>query len=151
MKTKTTLSRRAFFTAFAAPVIAATALAAAAVPTAAQAQATACMNVGGTVLCTEIGGGAIQVQAQTQLIAGNYQGYWRDGRALVEHVTVTPNEISVHRIAGGDTQGVTARFIRSGPTTYNSPTGHRIVITGPTTFTWTNNAGQNGVAYSLLQ
>jgi hypothetical protein len=120
-------SRRAFFKSVVQPALAAAAIATVAVPSGAHAQAQA-----------------------PQLAPGNDQGCWHDGCAMVERVTVTPSEITLHRIPGGDVQGQTFRDIRSGASTYNSPNGHVIMITSPTTFTWTNSSGQNGVAYSLL-
>lgn len=94
---------------------------------------------------------ATLAQATTQLYSGNYKGYWHDGRAMVERVSVTPSVITAYRVAGGDVQGQTARYIRSGPNSYNSTTGHIITVTGPDTFTWTNSSGRNGVAYTLMQ
>jgi len=128
MTTVSNPSRRAFFKSVVQPALAAAAIATMALPSGALAQAQA-----------------------PQLVPGNYQGYWHDGRSMVERVTVTPSEITLHRIAGGDVQGQTFRYIRSGASTYNSPNGHVILITGPTSFTWTNSNGQNGVAYSLLR
>ena len=86
-----------------------------------------------------------------QLAPGNYQGYWHDGRAMVERVTVTPSEITLYRIAGGDVQGQTFLYNRSGANTGNSPNGHVILITSPTSFTRTNSNGRNGVAYNPLR
>jgi hypothetical protein len=128
MTTVSNPSRRAFFKSVITPALAAAAIATVAIPSGAHAQAQA-----------------------PQLVPGNYQGYWHDGRSMVERVTVTPSEITLHRIAGGDVQGQTFRYIRSGASTYNSPNGHVIMITSATTFTWTNSNGQNGVAYSLLR
>lgn len=125
-------------------------LAAAAMPMAATAQTSACLNVGGAFLCSDIGSPAVQVQA-SQLQSGMYEGYWHDGRAMVERVTVTANEILLYRVAGGDVQGQTFRYIRSGASTYNSSNGHTIFITGPTSFTWTNSGNRNGVSYQILQ
>ncbi|WP_420334165.1 hypothetical protein [Roseibium sp.] len=81
------------------------------------------------------------------LHSGMYLGYWKDGRAMMDRVEVTGNQIYMTRVAGGDVQGKTAVFIRSGPNTYNTPSGHQIFITGPRSFTWTNRHGQNGVSY----
>lgn len=85
------------------------------------------------------------------LHSGMYLGYWKDGRAMMDRVEVTGNQIYMTRVAGGDVQGKTAVFIRSGPNTYNTPSGHRIFITGPRSFTWTNRHGQNGVSYVKQQ
>jgi len=85
------------------------------------------------------------------LHSGMYLGYWKDGRAMMDRVEVTGNQIYMTRVAGGDVQGKTAVFIRSGPNTYNTPSGHQIFITGPRSFTWTNRHGQNGVSYVKQQ
>ena len=81
------------------------------------------------------------------LHSGMYLGYWKDGRAMMDRVEVTGNQVYMTRVAGGDVQGKTAVFIRSGPNSYNTPSGHQIFITGPRSFTWTNRHGQNGVSY----
>lgn len=83
------------------------------------------------------------------LQSGMYLGYWKDGRAMMDRVQVSGSQIYMTRVAGGDVQGKTAVFIRSGQNTYNTPSGHQIFITGPRSFTWTNRHGQNGVAYVL--
>ncbi|MEO0976561.1 MAG: hypothetical protein AAFY24_04865 [Pseudomonadota bacterium] len=85
------------------------------------------------------------------LQSGMYLGYWKDGRAMMDRVEVSGNQIYVTRVAGGDVQGKTAVFIRSGQNTYNTPSGHRIFITSPRSFTWTNRHGQNGVSYVKQQ
>jgi hypothetical protein len=88
-------------------------------------------------------------QAGSPLQGGLYLGYWKDGRALMERLEVTANQIKITRLAGGDVQGQTFIYIRSGPNTYNSTSGHQIFVTGPRSFTWTNSNGQNGVGYTL--
>ncbi|WP_434055359.1 MAG: hypothetical protein RDA78_11010 [Roseibium sp.] len=79
---------------------------------------------------------------------GMYLGYWKDGRAMMDRVEVSGNQIYKTRVAGGDVQGRTAVFIRSGQNTYNTPSGHQIFITGPRSFTWTNRHGRNGLSYA---
>jgi len=102
-----------------------------------------CLGIGvGTALLP------VAAFAQFSLQNGMYLGYWKDGRALMERVNVTNTEIRITRLAGGDVQGKTFVYIRSGHSTYNSPSGHQIYVTGPQSFTWTNSKGQNGVAYT---
>lgn len=145
---RTTASRRSILRAVAAVMLATVGATA---PTATLAQISACLNIGGVSICNDATGPITPIQATAQLRSGNYQGFWHDGRPMVERVRVTPNEITVYRVAGGDVEGTTARYIRSGPNSYNSTTGHIITVTGPHQFTWTNSSGRNGVSYNLMQ
>lgn len=82
------------------------------------------------------------------LQSGLYFGVWKDGRPMIERVNASANEIVITRMAGGDVEGKTSRYIGSGASQYNSASGHRIFVTGPNSFTWTNSSGQNGVSYT---
>jgi hypothetical protein len=122
--------------------------------TASPASEDVCFSIGPATFCNDQGGGAPGnpgdvAENAYQLQSGLYLGHWHDGRPMVERVTVTPNQITLTRVAGGDVEGTTSHYIRSGANQYNSTSGHKIYITGPSSFTWTNSNGQNGVSYLL--